>query len=418
MKVEAFEFLAILTLALLALTCATLNPSKNKKAKQKNVQEVKMNEGPVDKSVFERNLVETEPLASLILSEAHTYYKDTNLKNFNGTVLGYVTPWNSKGKKSILIIDNRLLTHFSHTQTSGYDIAKIFGRKFNIISPVWLQVLRKGDLNYEIAGTHDCDENWMRDVRRAGNGKIIPRILFEHFSDVDFSKLLTYQEEIKTVAKIIIESCKRYNFNGIVLEVWSQLSQRVDDHHLVNLVRTIARALKQAKLEFILVIPPSNRGPDLFSAKHFNDLWEDVSYFSLMTYDFSTYQRPGANSPLYWMKNVVHHICPDSTHHAAEKRAKILLGLNFYGYDFTPEGGEAVVGTSYLNLLKSVKGRLKLDERDQENFFEVKTSTGRHFVFYPTLYSVQARIDLARELKTGLSIWEIGQGLDYFYDLL
>lgn len=258
----------------------------------------------------------------------------------------------------------------------------------------------------------------MKDVKeRSKTTKIFPRLLFEHFTDKDYSKLLTYQDEIAAASKVIINICKKLKFDGVVLELWSQLSQRVDDQHLINLVKSIASQLRANGLGCILVIPPSQRGPDLFNENHFEQLWHEVTAFSLMTYDFSSYQRPGANAPLYWMRRVVEHISnkPDKL---AEKRAKILLGLNFYGYDFTPEGGSAVTGENYLGLLKHVKGRLKFDEKDNENYFEVRTSTGKHLVFYPTLYSIQQRIDLARELGVNLAIWEIGQGLDYFYDLL
>lgn len=257
----------------------------------------------------------------------------------------------------------------------GYDVAKIWGGKFDIISPVWIQINRKGKEKYQLGGTHDIDLNWMKDVRSAGKGKtkILPRILFDQFTDHDYSQLLSFPNERLVVTKSIVDLCLRYKFDGIVLEVWSTLSMRVEDEPLIGLVRGIAEELKLNWLEFILVIPPRRKEmQDLFSKSHFETLYPLVTAFSLMTYDYSSIQRPGANAPLYWVRDAVEHICPNSLPNYLEKRKKILLGFNLYGNDYTPDGGGAIVSNQYLELLKHAKNRLTFDEHDTENFFEVK----------------------------------------------
>lgn len=48
-------------------------------------------------------------------------------------------------------------------------------------------------------------------------------------------------------------------------------------------------------LEFILVVPPKRGEQELFTASDFDALYEHVTAFSLMTYDFSSAQHPGLN---------------------------------------------------------------------------------------------------------------------------
>ena len=100
-------------------------------------------------------------IPSDIIENHAAYSKDTALKNYNGKILGYVTPWNSH----------------------GYDVAKTFGDKFDLISPVWLQIQPSPDTSidsnpYVIAGTHDIDKRWVDDVKKK-NTLVVPRILFD-----------------------------------------------------------------------------------------------------------------------------------------------------------------------------------------------------------------------------------------------
>lgn len=78
---------------LTTLSNATLAPpDKNKKTKL--VKEFKVNKGPVEKNVFERNLVQDEPTSESIIKQSGTYYKNTSARLFDGPTLGFVTPVN------------------------------------------------------------------------------------------------------------------------------------------------------------------------------------------------------------------------------------------------------------------------------------------------------------------------------------
>ena len=129
---------------------------------QKQPKPLKVKTGPRDESVFDLDLIDIEPSAREILINSGSYYKNTAERRFNGTVLGFVTPV-SLNIKSFTMVEIYYSTKFQWNG-HGYEVAKTFARKFDVISPVWFQIVKdKG--KYKINGLHDVDARWMKDVR-------------------------------------------------------------------------------------------------------------------------------------------------------------------------------------------------------------------------------------------------------------
>uniref|UniRef100_A0A023FVB6 Chitinase domain-containing protein 1 n=1 Tax=Amblyomma parvum TaxID=251391 RepID=A0A023FVB6_AMBPA len=370
----------------------TISPSDKKKSKPVEA----LDPGPED--VFDRDLVKEAFKVSEILKHHRSYCNTkTRERRFGGAVLGYVTPWNNR----------------------GYDIAKIFGSKFSYVSPVWLQLeLSQEKAGFAVAGQHDVDVGWIEDVKTAGKTvKLVPRILFEKWTPQQLSKVAASKKKMTAMASVLIEVARKSGFDGYVLELWSQFGAQMATE-MTKLVQHLDKDLQAENLDLILVIPPAvyqGDVPGMFSKKDFDNLYSHVTAFSLMTYDFSSPQRPGPTSPIEWVRKCVELLAPEKD----DKRTKILLGLNFYGYSYTSVGGGPILGSQLIQeLSKGKKALVNWDGQAGEHYFEYKLQDGKRTVFYPTLHSVNQRVKLAESLGTGLAIWELGQGLDYFYDLI
>ncbi|XP_064226345.1 chitinase domain-containing protein 1 isoform X2 [Aotus nancymaae] len=309
----------------LALACGpvhtTLSKSDAKKAASKTLLEKSQFS---DKPVQDRGLVVTDLKAEDVVLEHRSYCSaKARDRHFAGDVLGYVTPWNSH----------------------GYDVTKVFASKFTQISPVWLQLKRRGREMFEVTGLHDVDQGWMRAIRKHAKGlHIVPRLLFEDWTYDDFRNVLDSEDEIEELSKTVVQVAKNQHFDGFVVEVWNQLlsQKRVG---LIHMLTHLTEALQQARLLTILVIPPAiTPGTDqlgMFTHKEFEQLAPVLDGFSLMTYDYSTAHQPGPNAPLSWVRACVQVLDPKS-----KWRSKILLGLNFYGMDYatSKDSREPIVG--------------------------------------------------------------------------
>lgn len=161
------------------------------------------------------------------------------------------------------------------------------------------------------------------------------------------------------------------------------------------------------------MIPPETEGSEYHATQeHFEELYDHVTAFSLMTYDYSNLFKPGPNAPIKWVEQCIKNLNPDGS-----KRDKILTGLNFYGMEYQSSGGGPILGHELLNLISVTKTQIIFDDSSAEHMFDLKKGYGRNIIFFPTLHSINERLKLIEELGTGISIWEVGQGFDYFYDL-
>lgn len=80
-------------------------------------------------------------------------------------------------------------------------------------------------------------------------------------------------------------------------------------------------------------------------------------------------------------------------------------------------GGGPITGREYLSLLERHRPSLQWETNSAEHFFVYPDDQNvQHVVFYPSLLSIAKRLEEAHTWRAGISIWEIGQGLDYFFD--
>lgn len=359
--------------------------------------------------VYQRGLVKTDIHYHQVLSENMKVSENSSRRNFKNPVLAYLTPWNSK----------------------GYEMAKKFNNKFTHLSPVWYE-LKSQDTKLVMEGRHNADKEWIAGLRMKGDALVLPRVVLEaHPLD-----LLKKKKQRNRAVNLIITECKEMGYDGIVLESWSRwaaygvLHDPEMRYMALQFIHQLGQAMHSIRLEhskqnlqllYVIGPPRSDKLEEYdFGPQDLRTLVEAVDGFSIMTYDFSGPQNPGPNAPLKWIHYTLQLLLDGSTHDHQKFDKKIFVGINFYGNDFIVSGGGGpVLGTDYLSLLERHRPALRWEENSAEHFFVYSDNQNvKHVVFYPSLKSISMRLEEAVSWGAGIAIWEIGQGLDYFFDIL
>lgn len=196
-------------------------------------------------------------------------------------VLGYVTPWNARGK----------------------DLVEQFVDKFDLVSPVWYTVHPEKDPKsgspYTVRGgppTKD-DEEWLARLRRtSGKIRIVPRFTFESWSQQDYVDLLSSSSHWSSLVSSVMAKVLQHDYHGLTLE--SSASYLL--HEPIALLSRTLRSSSTPRT-LVLVMPPIRTRTSLHTTKIQREygaqntmilqslpaLSKLVDYFSIMTYDMA-----------------------------------------------------------------------------------------------------------------------------------
>ena len=303
-------------------------------------------------------------------------------------VLGFITPWNK----------------------DGYTIAEEFGDKFSIIVPTWLFAEMEGK-KFVIKGTDAVNETWMKNMKEKHPDTIIaPRLIFQIHPQIFYNEnKYIFNVFRQTLADVI----KQYNFEAIFLEVPNYVMVSQTCQYVPALVKEIRYAFgKKNKGKVYCEIPTILRGYADQEAKNLKRIADQSDLVYMSVYELpqtaAVSPMPGLDATIEWLKSS--RINPK----------KFIAGFPFFGFDYgNGSGREYVTGQDFINTLSKYKVTPVFLKEYQETAYFYSKDRASHTLYYPSISDLYARFE--KTVSTGIAgfgIWELAQGLPYFYDLL
>jgi chitinase domain-containing protein 1 len=341
----------------------------------------------VTTDVFQRNLVQETVTSSSILSNFGNVSSSPN-PHYSAPkteVLGFLTPWNDV----------------------GYNLSLAFGSKFTILVPVWLQAVRRNG-SYVIAGDQDVHTDWLSTMRlRHPKLRIVPRLIFE-IDTSDFAR--DFQTIVASLKAGLSTLEKRHHFDGIFLEFPSYFASLDSLPLLPRLVTELRKALPR-RARLLADIPSDEKfhygrpGSDLVGR-----VIRELDWALITVYEVPNVESLSPAASLARLHKWTEEM---------RMTAKVIVGLPFFGIDFRSTGQGYMFAEEITNTLRNQDVKITWIEAFREHGFFYSDADEQHAVYYPTLRFLKDRFDAARQKQfAGFGIWEIAQGMPYFFDLL
>eukprot|EP01064_Diplonema_japonicum_P034634 TRINITY_DN7246_c0_g1_i1.p1 TRINITY_DN7246_c0_g1~~TRINITY_DN7246_c0_g1_i1.p1 ORF type:complete len:383 (+),score=51.96 TRINITY_DN7246_c0_g1_i1:52-1200(+) len=349
-------------------------------------------------------------------------------RRFGGETLGFVTPWHPAGK----------------------DVAVKISKKLDYVSPFWFHIrpeqvgsdLSQWTVIVEPVTETAPDINWVHTMQASGT-KVVPVFAFYGWQRSAMKQFFMHPDSgaiQHNVVRQMIAQCKKYNCDGLMLE-WGALPVKEFYYELSPWLQRIKGSMAKFFTKPASLMLSVHPDPDKFGREEFEALAPVINKFVLHLYNFtSPVLDEGPAAPMEWFVDMIKAWQLDTRRDAD---SLVIITLNTYGREYrtghgfdaegyelaqgepTDEAGRPtrwdVTGEQYTTILNTTDVTHQWDPLHQEHHVSFTTLEGEdHTVYYPSLRSIKARLDHVSKgtSKMGIGLWNLGTGLDYFYNLL
>lgn len=319
---------------------------------------------------------------------------EENHKHFPFDTLAYITPWNNL----------------------GYSYALKYPSKFTYVSPVWHELSlynSLGETGFSITG----EENIEFLSSAQGLFQIVPRVIITKTHPRNYIKFLTDDILLNEITNALVNFVKTHKYQGLVLEFWLQglsIIRNFENYSelrslQLRMLNKIGKVFKKLNLICIITLPPM-RSKEITS-QEFLEIIENFDKVNIMTYDFSP-AKAGPNAPLQWISETFTELLQGNE----VDYGKLMLGIPFYGYDYSNGQGKAIIGKEFIEIIEG-QARDVWDEQGKEHKFLYNDHGKECVMYYPTIDMLAERLKFAEKYGMGVAIWELGQGLEHFFNI-
>ncbi|AET70693.1 putative glycosyl hydrolase [Desulfosporosinus orientis DSM 765] len=282
----------------------------------------------------------------------------------------------------------------------------------DIIAPSWYYLDDTADGN--IVGGWDAtpqDYKQFTAFVQARNLKVLPVIQSSWDTPKTADTVMASASIRAKLINQILEKIQSVNADGIVIDF--EFMSNETGPYLTQFMKELYAKLHPLNKLVIEAVMPRTGGEAWLGEFDYYGLSQYVDYLHVMTYDYS-HGIPGPIAPLDWVNKVMQY-----TKSQGVDMRKVLLGIPYYGVDWTATGNSSAPYTrrsrglhtlygptadkdlsGVMELIAQHKSTIQRDA-SQVPYFSYTDSDGTHTVYYDDAQSWHAKMELLSKYGLG-----------------